>query len=77
MQHEEREHHIEVILNSLIKDLLPATQKKIAETPYEPYNPEVILDLMGKYSIQRRTAKEWLICAQLRLVEVLKKNRNL
>lgn len=73
MQHEDRERFIGQITNALIADLLPETKERICENPYKPYNPEVILDLMGKYSIQRRTAREWLICAQLNLVDRIKK----
>ena len=72
MQHEDRECFVEQITNSLIRDLLPETKKRICDNPYKPYNPDVILDLMGKYSIQRRTAREWLICAQIRLANQLK-----
>jgi hypothetical protein len=71
MQHEDREHYIDVILHALETDLHKETKDKIVKNPYEPYNPTVILDLMGRYSIQRRTAKEWLICAQIRLAENL------
>ena len=49
MQHADREAFIEKILVSLNKDLLPSTKKKIMDNPYEPYNKEVILDLMGKF----------------------------
>jgi len=73
MQHEDREHCIDVILVALETDLLEEAKAKILKNPYEPYNPDVILDLMGEYSIQRRTAKEWLICAQIRLTK--KQNR--
>lgn len=72
MQHEDRENFIEQIVNSLISDLLPETKERICKNPYEPYNQDVILDLMGKYSIQRRTAKEWLVCAQIKLADKLK-----
>lgn len=73
MQHEDRKRFIEQLTNSLIRDLLPETKKRICEYPYEPYNSDVILDLMGKYSIQRRTAREWLMCAQIKLADRLKK----
>jgi len=72
MQHEDRKRFIEQITNSLIRDLLSETKKRICDNPYEPYNPDVILDLMGKYSVQRRTAREWLICAQIKLADRLK-----
>lgn len=68
MQHEERENHINSLVQSMKRDLKPETKDKISKNPYEPYNNEVILDLMGKFGIQRRTAKEWLLCAQIRLV---------
>jgi len=75
MQHEDREERINTILDRLIKDLLPETQKRIIKDPYKPYNPDVILDIMGEYSIQRRTAKEWLICAQIKLVKIMQKKK--
>lgn len=77
MQHEDRKRFIGQITNALIEDLLPKTKKRICKNPYEPYNLKVVLDLMGKYSVQRRTAKEWLICAQLNLADQMKENRNL
>lgn len=73
MQHEDRKRFIEQLTNSLIRDLLPETKKRICEHPYEVYNSDVILDLMGKYSIQRRTAREWLMCAQIKLADRLMK----
>lgn len=69
MQHEERESHINSLVQAMQRDLKPETKARIAKNPYKPYNDEVVLDLMGRFAIQRRTAKEWLICAQLRLVE--------
>jgi len=72
MQHEDRERFIEQITNSLIRDLHSETKKRICGNPYKPYNSDVILDLMGEYAIQRRTAKEWLISAQIRLANQLK-----
>ena len=68
MQHEERENHINFLVQAMKRDLKPETKDRIDKNPYEPYNDEVILDLMGRFAIQRRTAKEWLICAQIRLV---------
>lgn len=68
MQHEDRERFINIILARLKKDLRKNAKHKIIQNPYEPYNSNVILDLMANYSIQRRTAKEWLICAQIKLV---------
>lgn len=68
MQHKERETNINSLVQAMRHDLEPETKDRIAKNPYKPYNSEVILDLMGKFAIQRRTAKEWLICAQIRLV---------
>jgi len=67
LQHEEREHIVDSLVKRLLNDLTPKALEKISKNPYEPYNPDVILDLMGTYAIQRRTAKEWLICAQIRV----------
>jgi hypothetical protein len=72
MQHGEREQYIDSIASSLERDLNKTAKSKIMSNPYIPYNQQVILDLMGKFGIQRRTAKEWLICAQIRFAE---KNR--
>lgn len=72
MQHEEREEFINSLVSSLERDLTKSTKERIISNPYIPYNLNVILDLMGKFGIQRRTAKEWLICAQIRFAE---KNR--
>lgn len=74
MQHGERKQYITSIASSLERDLTKSAKRKIISNPYIPYNSQVILDLMGKFSIQRRTAKEWLICAQIQFAE---KNRNL
>lgn len=67
MQHEEREFYINSLVQAMQCDLNPETKDRIAINPYKPYNNEVVFDLMGKFAIQRRTAKEWLICAQIRL----------
>jgi len=74
MQHEEREQYINSLVSSLERDLNKKAKRRIFANPYIPYNLKVILDLMGKFAIQRRTAKEWLVCAQIRFVE---KNRNI
>jgi len=73
MQHEERIDIIENLVKSLLSDLLPETKKKIRKNPYVVYNEQTILDLMGDYGVQRRTAREWLLCAQIRLA-MRKKN---
>jgi len=68
MQHEERETNINSLVRAMKEDLKSETKARIVKNPYKPYNDNVILDLMGRFAIQRRTAKEWLISAQIRLV---------
>ena len=67
MQHEERETHIDALVQAMKRDLKPKTKARIIKNAYKPYSEEVILDLMARFSIQRRTAKSWLVCAQIRL----------
>ena len=74
MQHTDRQSFIGDIVESLKRDLLSETKAKIIANPYEPYNSDVIVDLMGEYGVQRRTAREWLICAQFQLRKELKSN---
>ena len=66
MQHEDREQIIDSIVDALIDDLSPSTLTQILYNPLEYYSDETILKLMGDYAVQRRTAREWLICAQIR-----------
>jgi len=76
MQHEERESIIKRLVESLSKDLLPKAKSRICGNPYIIYNNKTILDLMADYGVQRRTAKEWLLCAQIRFA-VREKNARL
>lgn len=77
MQHEERENIIESLVKSLSNDLIPETKKKIRKNPYVIYNEQTILDLMADYGVQRRTARGWLLCAQIRLATRKKNARRL
>jgi len=67
MQHEDREEIIESLVKSLSNDLILKTKRKIYNNPYIIYNQHTILDLMADYGVQRRTAKGWLLSAQIRL----------
>lgn len=67
MQHEDREEVIESLVKSLSNDLVLKTKRKIYNNPYIIYNQRTILDLMADYGVQRRTAKGWLLSAQIRL----------
>lgn len=67
MQHEEREEIIDSIVDALVDDLSVETLNGILNNPLEYYSNDTILKLMGDYGVQRRTAREWLICAQVRL----------
>jgi len=73
MQHSDRETIIDTIVLSIRRDLTSTTKDKILKNPYIPYNEDVIFDLMGKFAVQRRTAKEWLVCAQIRFAEQINK----
>lgn len=77
MQHEERLRIIESLVESLSHDLLKEAKKKIRKNPYVAYNEQTILDLMADYGVQRRTAREWLICAQIRFSIAGSKNAKL
>lgn len=66
VQHEEREEIINSIVNALIDDLPISKLNEIIVNPLEYYSNETIIKLMGDYAVQRRTAREWLICAQVR-----------
>ena len=74
MQHEEREEIIVSLVKSLSSDLLLKTKRKIYKNPYIVYNEQAILDLMADYGVQRRTAKGWLLSAQIRLTTNRNKN---
>lgn len=66
MQHSERVKIIEGIMTALIDDLPKEVLTDILWEPLKFYSNDTILKLMGDYAVQRRTAREWLICAQIR-----------
>jgi hypothetical protein len=64
MQHSEREYFIGEVTQDIFKHYSKKELNTILENPWEIPSEDFILEIMVWYKVQRRTALEWIRCAQ-------------
>jgi hypothetical protein len=68
-RHTTRQFIIENYRNWLLENCTKKELNKILNNPFEVYDNNLLLRMMAFHEVQKRTAKEWLISAQIRLKE--------